>query len=134
MEEQGRECAPDRGTEKPTDGARWIAAAGYVAFVCFFALWKARRDPFIRFHASQGLLLFVTECAAVAIAFIRGLTIGKIRFVGLVVVGLFELMTALGALALSAVGFAKALFGEYWSMPFLGEYRERVPGLHWQEG
>ncbi|HEY5132463.1 MAG TPA: hypothetical protein VII85_02120 [Candidatus Krumholzibacteriaceae bacterium] len=38
------------------------------------------------------------------------------------------------ALMLSLAGFVKALFGEDWRMPFLGDYRDRVPGLNWQEG
>jgi len=132
--EQGRGYGAGTEIGKPSEAARWTAAAGYAACLCFFALSRAKRDPFIRFHASQGLLLFIIECAAVAIAVILGLTIGKMKLVWLVAVGLFEIVAALGALTLSVVGFGKALLGEYWSMPFLGEYRDRVPGLHWQEG
>jgi uncharacterized membrane protein len=119
---------------KPSDASRWIAAIGYIAFVCFFSLWRAKRDPFIRMHASQAVLLFIAECAALAAAVILLSTIGKIKIAGLVVVGFFNLVTALAALILSFAGFIKALFGEDWKMPFLGEYREKVPGLRWQEG
>jgi len=119
---------------KPPDGSRWIAAVGYVAFVCFFSLWHAKRDPFIRAHASQAVLLFIAECAALAAAVILGSTIGRIKIAGLIVVGLFDLVAALGALILSLAGFFKALFGDDWKMPFLGAYREKVPGLHGQKG
>lgn len=119
---------------KPSDGSRWIAAVGYVAFICFFSLWHAKRDPFIRAHASQSVLLFIAECAALALAVILGSTIGRIKIAGLVVVGLYYLVTALAALILSLTGFIKALFGDDWKMPFLGEYRDKVPGLHCQEG
>ena len=114
---------------KASDGSRWIAAVGYIAFICFFSLWHAKRDPFIRAHASQAVLLFIAECAAVAVAVILGSTIGKIKIVGLIVVGLFNLVAGLAALALSLVGFFKALFGNDWRMPFLGEYRGRIPGF-----
>jgi len=111
-----------------------MAAISYILFVCVFTLVRSRKDPFVRFHASQGFLLFIAECCALAAAAVLGLTIGGITIVGLVVVGLFELVTALAALALSVVGFVKALFGELWNMPFLGEYRDRVPGFHFREG
>jgi uncharacterized membrane protein len=119
---------------RPSDSSRWIAAIGYVAFVCFFSLWHARRDPFIRAHASQAVLLFIAECSALAAAVILGSTIGRIKVAGFIVIGIFYLVTSLAALILSLAGFLKALFGEDWRMPFLGEYREKVPGLHWQEG
>jgi uncharacterized membrane protein len=124
----------ERPAPKPSGDSRWIAAVGYVAFVCFFSLWYAKKDSFIRAHASQAVLLFVAECAALAAAVILDSTVGRIKIAGLVFVGLFDLVAALGALILSLTGFLKALFGEDWSMPFLGHYRERVPGLHEQEG
>jgi uncharacterized membrane protein len=138
MEEHAGENAIAEAGEgpaaKPSDGSRWIAAVGYVAFVCFFSLWHAKKDPFIRAHASQAVLLFIAECAALAAAVILGSTIGRIKIAGFIVIGLFYLVTALAALILSLAGFLKALFGDDWKMPFLGEYREKVPGLHWQEG
>ncbi len=66
-------------------------------------------------------------------AAILSATVGRIKIAGFIIVGLFELVTALAALVLSIVGMVKALFGEDWRMPFLGEYRDRVPGIHWQE-
>jgi len=118
---------------KPSGDSRWIAAVGYVAFVCFFSLWYAKRDPFIKAHASQAVLLFVAECAALAVAVILGSTIGRIKIAGLIVVGLFDLVAALAALVLSLAGFLKALFGDDWIMPFFGHYRERVPLLQGRE-
>jgi len=125
--------AGDSSPAKPSNRSRWIAAAGYICFVCFFSLWKAKKDVFIRSHASQGVLLFVAECAALVMAAILGATFGRIKIVGLIVVGLFELIAGIAALVLSIVGMVKALFGEDWRMPFLGEYRDKVPGLHRQE-
>ncbi|MGD1049022.1 MAG: hypothetical protein ABR899_09785, partial [Candidatus Krumholzibacteriaceae bacterium] len=84
--------------------------------------------------ASQGVLLFLAECAAIVMDVILGATVGQIKIIGPVIVALFMLVTGLAALMLSLAGFLKALFGEDWRMPFLGEYRDRVPGLNWQEG
>jgi uncharacterized membrane protein len=132
-ESAGEKQIADTGEDpaaKPSDESRWIAAIGYVAFMCFFSLWRARRDSFVRKHASQAVLLFIAECAALAVGAILGSTVGRIKIAGLIAVGFFDLVAALAALMLSLSGFIKALFGEDWRMPFLGEYREKVPGLH----
>lgn len=114
----------------PSERSRWIAATSYLTFLCFFALWRSKGDRFIRYHAGQGFLLLLAECIALVIALILEATIGKLKLVGLLVLVMFQLVTGLGALTLSVVGFVKALFGEYWHLPLLGDYRERVPGFH----
>jgi uncharacterized membrane protein len=117
-------------TAGPSERSRWIAASSYLTVLCFFALWRSKGDRFIRYHAGQGFLLLLAECIALVIALILETTIGKLKLVGLLVVVLFQLVAALGALTLSVVGFVKALFGEYWHLPLLGDYRDRVPGFH----
>ncbi|MBN2071230.1 MAG: hypothetical protein JW814_07205 [Candidatus Krumholzibacteriota bacterium] len=114
----------------PTDRARWISAISYVTFFCFLSLWKSKNDPFVKYHARQGFLLLLAECIILILAVILDLTIGRLRFVGVLIVGLVQLVAGLGALTLSVLGFVKALFGEYWDLPLLGEYREKIPGLH----
>ena len=115
---------------QPSDRSRWVASLSYLVFLCFLSLWRSKDDPFIRFHARQGFLLLLAECVAIVTILILEATIGRVRFVGFVVVLILQLVTGLGALTLSVVGFVKALFGEYWHLPFLGEYGHKVPGLH----
>lgn len=129
MEETNRKAETGEDPGTPHDRSRWIAALGYIMFLCFFSMWRAGKDPYIKFHSKQGFLLFMAECVAIVTIIVLELTIGKLRFLGLVTIGLIQLTTGLGALTLSVVGFVKALFGEYWHLPFLGEYRDRVPEL-----
>ena len=117
----------------PSERSRWVAAVSYLTFLCFFSLWRSKDDPFIKYHARQGVLLLLGECVVIVATIILEVTIGKLRLVGMLVIGMFRLAAGLGALTLSVVGFVKALFGEYWHLPFLGDYRERVPGLHVDE-
>lgn len=114
----------------PSDGSRWMAAISYLMFFCFLSLWKSKEDPFVKYHARQGFLLLLGECVVLVVTLILDLTIGKLRLVGVLIVGLVQLVAGLGALTLSVLGFVKALFGEYWNLPFLGEYREKIPGFH----
>ncbi len=114
----------------PDDRERWIAAISYILFMCFFSLWKARDDKYIGYHAKQGFLLFLAEVVAFIVIIILEVTIGNLKFLGLIFVGISQLFAGLGALTLSVVGFVKALFGEYWHLPVLGDFREKVPGMH----
>jgi len=111
----------------PTEVERWHAAFGYLFFLCFIAMWKGRESPFVRFHARQAFLLFLSECVALALIVVIDRTIGRLPFLGLLIVVLSQILVYLTSLFLSVMGFVKALFGELWEMPFFGPYRERIP-------
>ena len=116
--------------EKPAalaDHERWYAAVGYLFFLALFSLWKGRESDFIRFHSRQAFLLFVAECVSFLAILIIERTIGKLPFLGLLIVVLLQIAVYLSALFLSVMGFVKALFGERWTMPFIGAYSNRVP-------
>jgi len=113
----------------PADQERWYAALGYLFFLCFVALWKGRDSAFVRFHSRQAFLLFLSECVAFILIVIIDKTIGRLPFLGLLIVVLVQIFVYLTALFLSVMGFVKALFGERWEMPFFGPYREKVPLL-----
>jgi fumarate reductase subunit D len=133
MEEEKNNGAAEIVVEQPSDRSRWMAALSYLSFLCFVALWKSKNDDYVRYHARQGFLLLLAECVAAVTILVLELTIGRVRFIGFVVVLILQLITGLGALTLSVVGFVKALFGEYFHMPLIGEYAEKVPGLHHHE-
>ncbi len=111
------------------DHERWYAAISYLFFFCFFGLWKARESDFIRFHSRQAFLLFLAESIALVAILILDHTLGRLPFLGLLLVILLQIVVYLSALFLSVMGFVKALFGEKWFLPFFGHYRERVPPI-----
>ena len=115
--------------ERPSEPDRWVAAVGYLFIMCFFALWKGKDSPFVRFHARQAFLLFLSEIVAFVVLVIIDKTIGRLPFLGLLIVVLLQIAVYLVALILSVMGFVKALFGERWEMPFFGPYSEKVPLL-----
>ena len=109
------------------DYERWWAAVGYLSFLCVFSLWKGRESDFVRFHGRQAFLLFLAECVSFLVIVIVDQTVGRLPFLGLVIVILLQIVFYLSALFLSVTGFVKALFGERWIMPFFGTYSEKVP-------
>lgn len=124
-----RSPSADLERTTPADHERWYAAVGYLFFLCFLSLWKSRQSPFVRFHARQAFLLFLSECVAFLALVVIDRTVGRLPFVGLILVVIAQVFVYLAALFLSVTGFVKALFGELWHMPFFGPYRERVPPL-----
>jgi uncharacterized membrane protein len=113
----------------PTDAERWYAAAGYLFVLCFLAMSKGRESAFVRFHARQAFLLFVSECIALILIVVIDQTVGRLPILGLLIVVLAQLVVYLSALFLSVMGFVKSLFGEHWEMPVFGAYGERLPIL-----
>ena len=109
------------------DHERWYAAISYLFFFCFFGLWKARESAFIRFHSRQAFLLFLGELVSLIVIMILDRTVGRLPFLGLLIVILLQIVVYLAALFLSVMGFVKALFGEKWILPFFGHYSNRVP-------
>lgn len=109
------------------DRERWYGALSYVFFLCFLSLLKGKDSDFVRFHARQGFLLFLAECTCLAAVIVIDQTVGRLPFLGLLVVIVLQIIVYLAALFLSVVGFVKALFGERWLMPVIGKYIDRVP-------
>lgn len=119
----------DVDTTLLADHERWYAAVGYFFFLCFFSLWKGRESDFTRFHSRQAFLLFLAECVSIVGILIVDRTVGRLPFLGLLIVILLQIVVYLSALLLSVMGFVKALFGERWVMPFFGAYSDKVPPI-----
>ncbi|MFH1755126.1 MAG: hypothetical protein ABIA59_05430 [Candidatus Latescibacterota bacterium] len=120
---------PDYESVYLADHERWYAAIGYLFFLCFFSLWKGKDSDFVRFHSRQAFALFVAECAAFLALMIIDKTIGRLPFLGLLIVIIAQLIAYIAAMFLAVTGFVKALFGERWEMPFLGAHAEKLPTL-----
>ncbi len=86
----------------------------YLWILCLVPLLLKKENKFALFHAKQGLVLFICEIAL--------WIIGIIPIIG-------WLISVLGSLAcgiLALVGIIQALMGNYWKMPLLGDYAEKI--------
>ena len=99
-------------SEREIVTGRALAAVAYLPGLFVIGLLDAPRNRFIRFHARQGLVLFLAEAAAfVAILIVEG-SLGRIPILGLVVGAVLRLIAGLLFLAVALYGIAKALSGE----------------------
>ncbi len=104
MEEQNQNQLNDlTGLEKN----RLIAALSYLGILVIIPLlFVEKDDPFVKFHARQGLVLLICYIiAAIAVGWIP--VIGNLVWLILGVVNI--------------VGLIQALMGKWWKIPLLGD-------------
>ena len=114
---------PEAPTSQGTGGDdvqknKTIAAIAYISILCFVPLLTKKDSPFAQFHAKQGLVLFICEI----VWWILSLGLVFIPFLGLIIIWLVNLCLVV----LSLVGLIRALNGERWKMPILGDWAEKI--------
>lgn len=100
--------------EKEILDGKPYAILSYLWILCFIPLILKKENKFALFHAKQGLVLFLAE-----------LTIGFIAilpFIGWIL--LFAGTLLFGALSLA--GIFQSLLGNFWKLPILGDYAEKI--------
>jgi uncharacterized membrane protein len=106
---------------------RWLAAVAYLGPGCLIALFARAKTPYLVWHAQQGFVLFFLEAVVLALLIILDHTIGRIPILGFLVIILLELVCFVVFLVLSILGFVKGLAGEWFRLPVLDEYAEKIP-------
>jgi fumarate reductase subunit D len=90
------------------------AILSYLWILCLIPVLLKKEDPFVRYHARQGLMLFIVEVGVGILSIIPFLG-GIIYVVGILACGL-----------LSLAGIVNVLMGKKWKMPVIGEWAEKV--------
>jgi uncharacterized membrane protein len=91
-----------------------LAYITIIPAIIFLAVAPYNRDPFVRFHAWQSLILGV-GCMVVTTV------IGIIPILGLIV----DAFICLGVLIIWLIAMYKAFQGEKWKIPFIGNFAEQ---------
>jgi len=92
------------------ESSRTIATLSYLWILFLVPLLLQRKSKFAQFHAKQGLVLFVIEFV---LAFFMWIPfIGQILFLVVVIV--------------AAIGFIKTYNGEYWKIPFIYQWSQKI--------
>jgi uncharacterized membrane protein len=99
--------------DKDIEENKVLAALSYLGILCLVPLLTKKDSRFTMFHARQGLVLFIIEVVLVFLSWIPFLSI----ILWLVWIGL---------VILSLIGLINALQGNYWKMPLLGDYAEKI--------
>ena len=90
------------------------AILAYLWILCLIPILMKKEDPFVKFHARQGLMLFIVEVGIGILSIIP--ILGNIVYIiGILVCGL-----------LSLAGIVNVLMGNKWKMPVIGEWAEKI--------
>jgi len=102
-----------------------LAYFTFIPAVVFVLVEPYKKNRFVRLHSIQCLLLWATG-ALVAVALkVAGLVLFFIPVVGQLFVVLIFVLAGLAAVAVWLVLVVKALQGEMFKLPVLGEFAER---------
>jgi uncharacterized membrane protein len=96
-----------------TDDGRLAAIMSYIPILCFVPLLSMKNNPEARFHARQGLVLFIIELVAV-LFLIPGVSSLVFRVV------------LIAAAGLSIAGIYFALQGKNHKLPIIGDLADKT--------
>ena len=123
--------------DRASQDAILLAAVGYVPLLFFLPLFVGTREPFARFHGRQSLVMFAVVLVFNIGVGITDLVLGRILG-GMFLMGFFfkavawlvhypaGLVVALAYAVLVIVGIVQAATGQYWRIPVVGAYAERL--------
>ncbi len=105
-----------------------MAALAYLGPGFLVPILAGRTGAFVRWHTAQGFVLFFLEAVALGAAIVVDATVGRIPWIGLLVMLVLRVGLLAGFIVVSAVAFVKALAGERTELPMVARYTKHVPG------
>jgi len=113
--------------EQPSDSERALGAVSYVGPLWIGSLIAKPGSEFCRFHARQGIALFLTELVAAILLGIVRLTSELMPVGGTVAVAVTSFAVWTSAFLLSLACISSAVKGERWRIPILADYADVLP-------
>lgn len=104
---------PKPGAGFQTDEGRLAAVMSYIPFLCFVPLLSMRHNEEARFHARQGIILFLIEALAVLFLFDR---ISDFVFTTILIV----------AVAFSIAGIYFGMQGRNYRLPIISDLADKT--------
>lgn len=101
---------------------------GFVAAIVFL-LTETKENKFVRFHAIQSLLFCGGLMALTTVMSMFSLIIARLPFIGYIFALLmipFWLIVSLGSLALVIIAIVKAYQYQFYKLPVIGNYAEKM--------
>jgi len=130
----GRRTAAVPTLEEPAKGKVGFLAENIAGALAYFTFIPAivfllrepyRRNCFVRFHSVQCLLFWATGGLVTLALKVASMLLFVIPFVGPLFTVLVLVIVGLGAVAIWMVLVVKALQGEMFKLPVLGDYAEQ---------
>ena len=101
---------------------RAFAILAYFGILFLVALLAAPNSRFAKYHANQGMVLFLASLAAAVCSYVLGVALIFIPFIGWLVAGLVGLSLLVGGVALVIQGVINAAGGQCKPLPLIGHF------------
>lgn len=130
----GRSLQPEESRSRGKVGRlpeNFAGALAYITFipaVLFLLRDPYRRNPFTRFHSIQCLLFTVLALALSAALKLASLVLFIIPVIGPLLAVLLSVLIGLGVAVIWLVLVVKAVQGEMFKLPLLGDFAEQYAG------
>jgi uncharacterized membrane protein len=111
---------------EPIAGA--LAYFTFVPAVIFLLVEPYKKNRFVRFHSFQCIGVFLAFVILAAVTRIAAVVFGLIPLLGPLFIVLLSVILGLGFFILWLVLLVKALQGEMFKLPLIGDYAERQAG------
>lgn len=112
----------------PLKVAGAVAYLTFVPAILFLVLEPYKRDRFVRFHSLQCLMVWLAGLVLAGVLKAASIVLFIIPIVGPLLVVLLDVMVGLAAIFLWMVLVVKALQGETFRIPLLGQFAEQYVG------
>lgn len=104
-----------------------MAILSYIGILTLIPYFAEKQSPYVRFHAVQGMYLFLTALAVSICGSILGVIFAFIPFIGAVISGLIGFvfgLLGLGCFALMIVGIVYAATDKAKDLPVIHKFRK----------
>ena len=123
--------------ERSSSDAILLATVGYIPLLFFLPLFVGTKEPFAKFHGRQSLVLFAVVIVfnlAVGVSdLVLGRVLGSMFLLGFFFKAVAWLIhypagfvVAVAYAVLVIIGIVQAATGQYWRIPVVGVYAERL--------
>ena len=112
----------------PESVAGALAYITFIPAIVFLLLDPYKKNRFVRFHSLQCILLWVAAILIAVVFRFVGLVLLIIPVLGHLVVWLISMVIILAAVVIWLVLLVKALQGEMFKLPVIGDLAERHAG------
>ncbi|MEM7624497.1 MAG: DUF4870 domain-containing protein [Planctomycetota bacterium] len=106
---------------RPASPDPLMCVLSYLGLLALIPLLARKDDPFVQWHAKQGLLLMAASIGVMIALGVIGVALPW------AVAGLLGMAVWLGVLTLMVVCIVQAVRGERWPIPVIGSLVSRVP-------
>ena len=107
-------------TPEDAENHKIFGILAYLSILWLVPLFAAKDSPFAKYHANQGLVLFLVE---IALGIVLSIIYHLLDFIGLSFLSLFLSLLWLGVIGLMILGIINAAAGKCVPLPLIGKFK-----------